>query len=156
VGFPGETPKDFRLLQERFTELQVDHLGVFRYSDEDGTRALGLDRKVTLRTAGKRHGEMTEWAAEFCQERALKRLGSTYQVIADHPCEGPLELFPEAAGQSPSWWCGRWFGQAPEIDGVVYFPSTSTRAGDFVSVQLEDVLYPDYLALPVGGHLTRV
>jgi ribosomal protein S12 methylthiotransferase len=148
VGFPGETAKDFRLLQERFTELEVDHLGVFRYSDEEGTRALDLERKVTRRTAEKRHGEMTEWAANFCQERALQRLGGTYQVLADHPCEYPGDLFPGIPGQEQAWWCGRWYGQAPEIDGVVFFPSDSTRAGDFVSVQLEDVLYPDYLALP--------
>jgi hypothetical protein len=62
-----------------------------------------------------------------------------------------VDLFPETAGDERPWWCGRWYGQAPEIDGVVYFPSASTRAGDFVSVQLEDVLYPDYLALPKGA-----
>lgn len=156
VGFPGETSKDFKLLQERFTELAVDHLGVFRYSDEEGTHALNLDRKVTRRTAEKRHHEMTEWAAGFCQGQALRRLGGTYTVLADHPCQVPDDLFPKVPNEHQGWWCGRWYGQAPEIDGVVYFPSTSTRAGDFVSVQLEDVLYPDYLALPVGGSQTGI
>ncbi len=150
VGFPGETPKDFQLLRERFTELEVDHLGVFRYSDEEGTPALSLDHKVTQRTAGKRYRVMTEWAAEFCQERALQRVGSNCRILVDHPCDCPEEIFPEAAGRGQSWWCGRWYGQAPEIDGVVFFPSSTAQAGDFVSVQLEDVLYPDYWALPVG------
>jgi len=154
VGFPGETANDFKLLQERFSELAVDHLGVFRYSDEEGTPALNLDRKVTRRTADKRYHEMTEWAAGFCQERASKRMGATYTVLADYPCQFPENLFPKAPRRYQEWWCGRWYGQAPEIDGVVYFPSTSTRAGDFVNVQLEDVLYPDYLAHSVGGSQT--
>lgn len=149
VGFPGENRKDYQLLRERFSELAVDHLGVFQYSDEEGTGAVKLDHKVTHRTAAKRLSEMSFWAAEFCQKRAQQRLGQTCQVLADYPGEAPVDLFPGAKGKKgQTWWCGRWYGQAPEIDGVVYFPSSTTRAGDFVNVRLEDVLYPDYLAFP--------
>lgn len=148
VGFPGEGSSDFKLLRERFEELEVDHLGVFRYSDEEGTRGFDLDRKVPARTAAKRHQEMFAWSAEHCQGRARGRLGEVYEVLVDGACEAPLEVFPGARVEG-QWWRGRWYGQAPEIDGCVYFQGRNLKPGGFVGVRLESASYPDYLGTPL-------
>jgi ribosomal protein S12 methylthiotransferase len=144
VGFPGETEEDFQLLRDRFEELSVDHLGVFRYSDEEGTPAMELDGKVPVEVARRRYEEMTEWAAAFCQNRAINRLGGEVEVLVDAPCLPPFELFPEI-DPSGKWYRGRWYGQAPEIDGVVYFQGGEHEPGDFRPARLAAVSYPDYL-----------
>jgi ribosomal protein S12 methylthiotransferase len=148
VGFPGETRKDFELLQTRFAELGVDHLGVFPYSDEEGTHAEGYDRKVSEPTRKKRHLEMTEWAASFCQGKAQHRIGTTCRILVDHAAPFPADLFPQAIPEG-RWWVGRWWGQAPEIDGGVYFQSESAQPGEFLQVTLREASYPDYLGVAV-------
>jgi ribosomal protein S12 methylthiotransferase len=144
VGFPGETDADFSRLEGRFEALDVDHLGVFQYSDEEGTPAVDLRNKVPAETASYRFERMSKSAAWICQEKAETRLDSKVEVLVDGPCLPPEDVFPciDASGK---WWRGRWWGQAPEIDGVVYFRSEDAEPGRFVSVQLDDTLYPDYL-----------
>lgn len=149
VGFPGETEEDYRLLMERFAEVEVDHLGVFRYSDEDGTGAFDHGEKVPFEIAEERHHEMTEWAAEYCQRRASRRLRETIRVLVDGPTLPPVEVFPDI-DPSGRWLQGRWYGQAPEIDGVVYFRGdTEPKPGNFLDLRIENVSYPDYLATPL-------
>jgi hypothetical protein len=87
---------------------------------------------------------MTEWAAAFCQNRAIDRLGGEVEVLVDAPCLPPFELFPEI-DPSGKWYRGRWYGQAPEIDGVVYFQGGEHEPGDFRPARLAAVSYPDYL-----------
>jgi len=146
VGFPSETAEDFQLLKERFGELGVDHLGVFRYSDEEGTPALDYPEKVPIELGDERHAEMTEWAASFCQKKARSRVGTRETVLVDAPALPPMEEFP-SIDASGKWYLGRWYGQAPEIDGSVYLRSdTEMEPGDFVEAVFLDAIYPDYLA----------
>lgn len=146
VGFPGETEGDFHVLPERFRELQVDHLGVFRYSDEEGTPAMGLDARVPQDIAEERWAWMSNWAAAHCQQRAEKRIGEVHSVLVDGPARQPEAFALEVEGEVP-WWQGRWYGQAPEIDGVVYFQANEVAPGMFVRVRFEDTVYPDYLGI---------
>ena len=148
VGFPGETEEDLAILQERFSELEVDHLGVFRYSDEEGTRGFDLPDKVDPEVAESRYEWMTAWAASFCQVRGGLRVGQEYEILVDRPALPPTDLFPEIE-PSGQWWQGRWWGQAPEIDGSVFFRSETASAGRLVNVHLASVSYPDYLGAVV-------
>jgi ribosomal protein S12 methylthiotransferase len=159
VGFPGETEKDFRFLQQRFEDLEVDHLGVFAYSDEEGTPAHQLKRKVRKSVIERRHQEMLQWAGEYCQKRAEKQLGAHHRIMVDTRCAPPAHLFSQSNSTSnQNWWCGRWYGQAPEIDGVVYFQyphlessnGISLNPGDFLTVCIKEALYPEYLATPLS------
>ena len=149
VAFPGETEEDFDLLRDRFEELEVDHLGVFRYSDEEGTSAADLGGKIPEEEAERRYAEMTEWAANYCQSRAQARPGTEVQVLVDGQCPAPVEVFPEVDPKG-QWRQGRWYGQAPEIDGAVFFRSDAAGPGMFVPVRLEAVMYPDYLGECLG------
>ena len=148
VGFPGETEEDLAILQERFSELEVDHLGVFRYSDEEGTRGFDLPDKVDPEVAESRYEWMTAWAASFCQVRGGLRVGQEYEILVDRPALPPTDLFPEIE-PSGQWWQGRWWGQAPEIDGSVFFRSETASVGRLVNVHLASVSYPDYLGAVV-------
>jgi len=144
VGFPGETDSDHELLQSRFEELDIDHLGVFQYSDEEGTPAVDLHDKVPDEIASERFEAKSKWAASLCQVKAEKRLDRTVKVLVDGPCLPPDDIFP-CIDTSGRWWQGRWWGQAPEIDGMVYFRGENADPGELVSVRLDDVIYPDYL-----------
>ena len=144
VGFPGETDSDVSLLQSRFEDLDIDHLGVFQYSDEEGTPAFDFPDKVSVECAKQRFEEMSTWAAWLCQQKAEKRCDTTVEILIDGPCKPPEDVFP-CIDTNAQWWRGRWWGQAPDIDGVVYFRSQDAHPGQLLSVQLDDAIYPDYL-----------
>jgi ribosomal protein S12 methylthiotransferase len=109
VGFPGETARDFQILEEFIAEARFDWLGVFTYSVEEGSGAFSLDGKVPKRTIESR-------------KRRLMRL---QQGISNRGKEKWVnrELVLLAEGQSeetPMLWEGRTEFHAPEIDGKVF------------------------------------
>lgn len=110
VGFPGETPADVRELERFLTEARLDAIGVFDYSDEDGTEAAGMDRKVSPRTVRSRYDKILSLAEELCAQRAEDRIGTLVDVLVDSVGE-------EIEGRAEH--------QAPEVDG-----STTLVAGD--------------------------
>jgi len=111
VGFPGETPADVKELERFLTDARLDAIGVFDYSDEDGTEAAGMDRKVGARTIKGRYDRLLSLAEELCGQRAEERLGTIVEVLVDTVEGGVVE--------------GRAAHQAPEVDG-----STTLAAGD--------------------------
>nr|BFE68596.1 30S ribosomal protein S12 methylthiotransferase RimO [Actinoplanes digitatis] len=83
VGFPGETRQDVDELVRFLTEARLDAIGVFDYSDEDGTEAAGLPGKVSEDTIKRRFGRISDLADELCAQRAEDRLGSIVEVLVD-------------------------------------------------------------------------
>jgi tRNA A37 methylthiotransferase MiaB len=113
VGFPGETKQDVDELVRFLTEARLDAVGVFDYSDEEGTEAVGLPGKVREDTIKRRYDRVSALVDELCAQRAEERLDSTVEVLVDTVDEGEVE--------------GRAEHQAPEVDG-----STTLVAGDAV------------------------
>jgi ribosomal protein S12 methylthiotransferase RimO len=103
VGFPGETREDVAELGRFLTEARLDAIGVFDYSDEDGTEAAGLPGKVSAGTVKRRYDRLSALADELCAQRAEDRLGSIVEVLVDTVDEDGVE--------------GRAAHQAPEVDG---------------------------------------
>jgi ribosomal protein S12 methylthiotransferase len=103
VGFPGETRADVKELERFLTEARLDAIGVFGYSDEDGTEAATLDGKVRPETVRRRAGRMSYVAELLCTQRAEERLGETVEVLVELVDEDGVE--------------GRAAHQAPEVDG---------------------------------------
>ena len=103
VGFPGETRADVTELAGFLTAARLDAIGVFGYSDEDGTEAAGMTGKVTPATVRRRVERMTELADSLCAQRAEDRVGTEVDVLVDAIENGEIE--------------GRAAHQAPEIDG---------------------------------------
>jgi tRNA A37 methylthiotransferase MiaB len=103
VGFPGETRADVAELERFLTESRLDAIGVFDYSDEDGTEAATLDRKVGAATIRRRYERISALAEELCGQRAEERLGETVEVLVETVDADGVE--------------GRAAHQAPEVDG---------------------------------------
>jgi ribosomal protein S12 methylthiotransferase len=129
VGFPGETEADFQALLDGIKKARFDHLGVFKYSDEDGTAAFRLKDKLDQATIDRRFEEVYELQKEIVREKNQQYIGKKLEVLVEgvHP-ETPLLLV------------GRHRGQAPEIDGQVIINDGQAQAGEIVTVEIEEVL----------------
>lgn len=136
VGFPGETEEDFQELVEGVRKSRFHHLGVFKYSDEEGTPAFKLEPKVPAEIIEARFQTIYELQREIVRELNQQLLGQTIEVLVEGPHE-ETELLLQ----------GRHFGQAPDIDGRVIINDGSAKAGDLVMVKITDVLDYDL----VGG-----
>ncbi|WBB57027.1 30S ribosomal protein S12 methylthiotransferase RimO [Verrucosispora sp. WMMD573] len=142
VGFPGETRGDVDELVRFLTEARLDAIGVFDYSDEDGTEAAGLSGKVSTATIKRRYDRLSALADELCSQRAEDRLGSTVEVLVDSVDDGVVE--------------GRAAHQAPEVDGSTTLVApdgggvdlTALRPGDLVRATVTGTEGVDLLAVP--------
>ena len=146
VGFPGETPEDIDELARFLTEARLDAVGVFEYSDEDGTEAADLPDKVAETAIKQRYDWMSALAEELCAQRAADRVGSFVDVLVD------LVLSEADAGLVVE---GRGAHQAPEVDGSTTLvpgagiePGT-LRPGDLVRAKVTDTSGVDLVAVPI-------
>ncbi|TQS44822.1 30S ribosomal protein S12 methylthiotransferase RimO [Cryptosporangium phraense] len=106
VGFPGETKADVAELARFLTEGRLDVVGVFGYSDEDGTEAATLPDKIRRDTIDRRFDRISRLAEELTAQRAEERIGTTVEVLVEAVADdGTAE--------------GRAEHQAPEVDGSV-------------------------------------
>src|SRR3954447_10330430 len=103
VGFPGETEADFETLCAFLTEARLDAVGVFGYSDEDGTEAASYDAKVPDDVIHERVEHLTALVEELTAQRAEERIGERVEVL--------LEVLDEDARAE-----GRAACQGPEVD----------------------------------------
>lgn len=129
VGFPGETQEDFDLLIEGVKKVRFNHLGVFKYSDEEGTPAVRLKDKVPQEIIDQRFETLYEVQKEIAREMNQQYLGETIEVLVEGAHEETDLLLQ-----------GRHRGQAPDIDGKVIINDGIARSGEIVQVQITEVL----------------
>ena len=132
VGFPGETEEDFQTLLEGVKKARFNHLGIFRYSDEEGTPAYRLKDKVPQEVIEERFDRLYEVQKEIARELNQQFLGKTIPVLVEGQHEETDLLLQ-----------GRHFGQAPDIDGHVIINDLNeqdVKVGDLVNVQVTEVL----------------
>jgi ribosomal protein S12 methylthiotransferase len=132
VGFPGETDADFAELCDFVREMQFDHVGVFRYSDEEGTAAWAYGEKVPHPVARRRHRELVALQSEIMARKLASKVGSEARVLVDRT-SGTRGGIRTAHGRLAS--------QAPEIDGGVLVRQVGERtaAGDFLRARITAV-----------------
>ncbi|WP_328667670.1 30S ribosomal protein S12 methylthiotransferase RimO [Streptomyces sp. NBC_00322] len=111
VGFPGESEADFAELERFLTEARLDAIGVFGYSDEDGTEAVSYDKKLDADVIAERLDHLSRLAEELTAQRAEERLGETLEVLVE-----------SVDGEDGA--VGRALHQAPETDGQVVFTTS--------------------------------
>ncbi|MFG1504932.1 30S ribosomal protein S12 methylthiotransferase RimO [Halobacteriovorax sp. ZH5_bin.2] len=132
VGFPGESEEDFEKLLEGIKQARFNHLGIFRYSDEEGTPAYRLKDKNSQEVIDERFDRLYEVQKEIARELNQEFLGQTVEVLVEGTHEDTDLLI-----------VGRHFGQAPDIDGKVIINDLNERdlkIGDLVKVEITDVL----------------
>ena len=83
VGFPGETEDDVAVLADFLVAARLDAIGVFGYSDEEGTEAVRLDHHLASRTVEERRARIADLADELVAQRAEERVGSVLSVLVD-------------------------------------------------------------------------
>jgi tRNA A37 methylthiotransferase MiaB len=105
VGFPGETAGDLAELERFLSQARLDAIGVFGYSDEEGTAAAALPGKLGPAEIARRADDLSDLAEELMAQRAADRVGSTVDVLIEAHLGGEL-------------YQGRAAHQAPEVDGA--------------------------------------
>jgi ribosomal protein S12 methylthiotransferase len=108
TGFPGETEEDFEELIKFIQNCRFDNLGVFTYSDEEGTPAYDLPNKVDPKVAMKRRNRLMKEQAKISKQINLSKIGETYKV-----------MFEGLSQESDLLFQGRLEGQTQEIDGYI-------------------------------------
>jgi ribosomal protein S12 methylthiotransferase len=109
VGFPGETEADFAELCDFVKAAEFDWLGVFSYSDEDGSAAYHLGDKVPPREIERRRKKLMQIQRQISKKNKRKLIGREYDVLALGPSE-----------ETDLLWEGRTEMHAPEIDGKLF------------------------------------
>jgi ribosomal protein S12 methylthiotransferase RimO len=124
VGFPGETHDDLGELELFLSEARLDAIGIFGYSDEDGTEAETYPGKLDEDEVSRRESEFRDLADEVMAQRAADRVGDTIQVLVEEAL---------AAGEYE----GRAAHQAPEVDGsVTVLTDRALSPGDLVTARV--------------------
>ena len=142
VGFPGETEEDFNLLLDGIKKARFNHLGIFRYSDEEGTPAFKLQPKVPQEVIEERFDRLYEAQREIVRELNSNLLNRVIPVLIEGEHE-ETELLIQ----------GRYEGQAPDIDGKVIINDLigqNVEIGDLVHVEVTDVLDYDLVGKVVS------
>ncbi|MCZ2526946.1 30S ribosomal protein S12 methylthiotransferase RimO [Streptomyces sp. NPDC059506] len=132
VGFPGETEADLAELERFLTGARLDAIGVFGYSDEEGTEAAGYDGKLPEEEVSRRLAHIARLAEELTAQRAEERVGSTVEVLVDGvDTEDDEDGEPEVHGRAAH--------QAPETDGQVVLVGAGAEGaapGDLVTARV--------------------
>ena len=131
TGFPGETEADFEELMAFIKNVEFDRVGVFTYSDEEGTPAFELPNKVPHRTAARRRTSLMKVQSRISKRRNKARVGDVVRV-----------LFEGESKETELLWQGRIETQAPDIDGCVLINDVPDgllpAEGDFVNVEITE------------------
>jgi len=128
AGFPGETEEEYAHLCNFIEETRFDHLGVFEYSQEDGTPAAEMKHQVDAQVKTARQEQLMAIQAVIADEKVKSFVGQTLKVMVD----GSVGMEDELIAYS-----GRSQRDAYETDGAVFFSSpVEWMSGDFVQVKI--------------------
>src|SRR5712664_4021930 len=143
TGFPGETEEDFAELLTFVRNVEFDRVGVFTYSDEEGTPAYILPNKVEPKIAKQRRASLMKEQAKISRRKNKARVGETVRV-----------MFEGESNESELLWQGRMETQAPDIDGCVLINDAPEgfmpKPGDLL-----DVLITEAHQYDLVGHVVR-
>lgn len=127
VGHPGESDEVFERLCDFVREARLDHVGAFTYSKEEGTVSGLLPHRVAANVMQERQATLMEIQREISRSKNQAKVGQTIQVLVEGESDESEYLMQ-----------GRWYGQAPEIDGSVYLSNCEAPIGAMVMARVTD------------------
>jgi ribosomal protein S12 methylthiotransferase len=146
VGFPGESLLDLEILEEFIKEARFDWLGVFSYSDEEGSAAFPLNGKLPRRTIESRRRRLMKLQQSISKRAKQQWIGREFVILA----EGESD-------ETPLLWEGRTQFHAPEIDGKVYINDfgelENPEPGRFYKAEITEAHDYDVVARILSGPL---
>lgn len=134
VGFPGETENEYSDLKSFIAEARLDAIGIFGYSDEEGTEAEKFEQKIDGDLIAERVNELTSLSEEMMFQRASARIGERVRVLIEdeHAQEGRADH------------------QGPEVDGTTaILAHRGYKVGEYVEAVVADVAGADLVAQPL-------
>lgn len=124
VGFPGETEEDFNELVEFIKEYKLDRVGIFEYSQEEGTRAAEMENQIPNDIKLKRKETLMKIQSKINKDKNNNSVGREFIVMVEGQVDNETYV-------------GRTYADAPEIDQLVYFKSSrKINNGTFVNVRI--------------------
>ena len=134
VGFPGETQQDFQELKDFVEEMKFDKLGVFKYSQEEGTVAAEMEDQIDTTIKEQREEELMLLQQKISKTINQSKVGRNYQVLVE--------------GTKGNNWYGRSYEMSPEIDGEILIKSEKLlKVGDIVKVKILEALEYDLIGV---------
>ena len=139
VGFPGETEAEFAELCDFVREAQLDWVGVFAYSDEEGTQAFHQPDKIDSREIERRRKKLMQVQKQISRKKKKALIGREFDALI----EGP-------SGETELLWEGRTEMHAPEIDGKLFINDFGDRntlaSGEFYRCEITEAHDYDLVA----------
>ena len=126
VGHPGETDEDFKELTDFVAWARFEHMGVFRFSDEESAQSFALADKVPARTAASRYRKLMTMQRKISREANQLLLGQEVEVLVEGVSEEHEFVMK-----------GRHQGQAPEVDGSVFLSGGDAEPGQIRRVRID-------------------
>ncbi|MEG1255172.1 30S ribosomal protein S12 methylthiotransferase RimO [Clostridium sp.] len=131
VGFPGETEENFLELLEFVKDTKFDKLGVFTYSQEEGTVAAEMENQIDDEVKEQRRDTIMIAQQSISTEINKRKIGKIYDILVESKEKGT--------------YCGRSYEMAPEIDGEIYVKYDNISIGSFITVEITDALEYDLI-----------
>ncbi|MCX7770739.1 MAG: 30S ribosomal protein S12 methylthiotransferase RimO [Proteobacteria bacterium] len=128
TGFPSESEEEFNEVVDFIKEIEFDHLGVFTYSPEEDTPAVNLRPLIPERTKSRRKRILMEEQYKIVKKKLNEYRGKVLECLVEEPVDDMGVL-----------WVGRFYGQAPEVDGVIYIEGYTSNMGTLVPVKIKKV-----------------
>ena len=140
TGFPGEKDEHFQHMADFLTEIEFDHVGIFTYSNEEGTTAYEYSDQVPKKVAKERRDMLMQIQQEISQRKNAAKVGQVHPILVEgvDSEEGYLVT-------------GRLATQAPEIDGQVILEECDARAGQIVPMLITGATDYDLVAKPADN-----
>lgn len=151
VGYPGETEEEFRTLLEFVQEMQFDRVGVFTYSQEEGTYAADLPDQIPTRIKKKRYSELMKLQQSVSVAKNRQMVGKEITVLVENEGDKSKKPTPKLTSRSNSEKVsvGRSYRDAPEVDGLVFVK------GDFSGIEMVKARITGALEYDLIGELIK-
>lgn len=127
VGFPGETEEDFQALLRFLETMRLNHVGIFKYSQEENSSAFDLEDQIPEEVKEARYQEAMALQQRISLQLNQELVGQELEVLLEFPSE-----------ESDLVLIGRHQGQAPDVDGVVYVGRGDLQLGQRVKVRITE------------------
>ncbi len=135
TGFPTETEEEFNELLDFVKDMQLDHVGVFEYSEEEDTSAVKFKPKIADSVKRKRKGLIMKAQKEIEKEKNRAKKGKIFRCIVDRPFDDMGAVYE-----------GRIYSQAPEVDGVTFIKNYDPTKGLMIDVKIQNFKSYDLIA----------
>ena len=123
TGFPGESAEDFETLMKFVNDTELDKIGVFAYSREEGTPAAEMEDQIDEEVKETRRDALMALGQEISLEKNKSKIGKTIKVLAEEEIKRNI-------------FAGRSEGDSPDVDGMVIFKSKNAKIGEFAFVTI--------------------